>query len=223
MYGDFSSSSQKRHTSQHEGGKLHQHLADSLFGGNSHPTPPQSHEEVQMDLRYPIGKHEIFRNAVLTPQERKIAIDQIAQSPAHLKTAISGLNSQQLDTPYRPEGWTVRQVVHHLPDSHINAYVRFKLALAENEPTIKPYDQALWAKLQDSCDTPVEVSLALLAALHERWTTLLRGMHAEDFERRVNHPEIGVVTLDGFLSTYAWHGQHHVAHITSLRDRMGWS
>jgi hypothetical protein len=174
------------------------------------------------DLRYPIGKHEMYRGAALSTKERNDAIDKIAQTPASLKAAISGLTPAQLDTPYRPEGWTVRQVVHHLPDSHMNAYVRFKLALTENEPTIKPYDEALWARLPDSRDTPIEVSLALLTALHERWVTLLRGMRPEEFARRVNHPEIGIVTLDSFLDTYAWHGQHHVAHITSLRERQGW-
>lgn len=176
-----------------------------------------------MDLRYPIGRHEMYRDAVLTSQSRIDAIDHIAQTPSRLRAAVGGLNPEQLDTPYRPGGWTVRQVIHHLPDSHINAYVRFKLALTENEPTIKPYDEALWAKLPDSRETPIDVSLTLLTALHERWTTLLRGMREEEFARRVNHPEIGIVTLDSFVSSYAWHGQHHVAHITSLRDRMGWS
>jgi hypothetical protein len=176
-----------------------------------------------MDLRYPIGRLEMYRGPGFTPQQRGEAIEKIAQTPARLKAAVEGLSPEQLDTPYRPEGWTVRQVVHHLPDSHLNAYIRFKLALTENEPTIKPYDEDLWAKLVDSRDTPVEISFTLLTALHERWVILLRGMRPEEFARRVNHPEVGVVTLDTFLNTYAWHGRHHVAHITSLRERMGWT
>jgi DinB superfamily len=172
------------------------------------------------DHRYPIGEHQ--SKPALTTDERRGAIDRIAETPERLATAIAGLSPQQLDTPYRPDGWTVRQVVHHLPDSHMNAYVRFKLALTEDEPTIKPYDEALWAMLADSRDTPIAVSGALLRALHQRWVTLLRAMRPEDFARRLNHPDRGIETLDGKLWEYAWHGQHHVAHITSLRERMGW-
>jgi DinB family protein len=172
------------------------------------------------DLRYPVGKYE--QKNVLAPNQRRDFIETLAQTPARLRAAIAGLTAEQLNTPYRPEGWTVRQVVHHLPDSHMNAYVRFKLALTENEPAIKPYDEARWAELADSRDTPIEVSLTLLDALHQRWVTLLRSMHAEDFARRLNHPERGVLTLDEMLSTYEWHSRHHVAHITSLRERMGW-
>src|ERR1700686_5227808 len=172
------------------------------------------------DLRYPVGKYE--QRNVLTPNQRRDFIETIARAPARLRAAIAGLTAEQLNTPYRPEGWTVRQVVHHLPDSHMNAYVRFKLALTENEPAIKPYDEARWAELADSRDTPIEVSLTLLDALHQRWVTLLRSMHAEDFARRLNHPERGVLTLDEMLSTYEWHSRHHVAHITSLRERLGW-
>ena len=117
----------------------------------------------------------------------------------------------------------MRQLIHHLPDSHMNSYVRFKLALTEEEPTIKPYDEALWAKLNDSQETPIEISLTLLESLHKRWTVLLRGMHPEDFARRLKHPERGTMTLDDVLTTYSWHGKHHVAHITSLRHRMGWN
>jgi len=170
------------------------------------------------DLRYPIGRCP--SKPVLTPDERREAIDAIAQTPNRLKAAISGLSVEQLDTPYRPGGWTVRQLVHHLPDSHMNSYVRFKLALTEDEPTIKPYDEALWAKLEE---TPIEVSLILLEALHNRWVILLRGMRLEDFSRRLKHPERGTMTLDDALTTYSWHGKHHVAHITALRHRMGWS
>ena len=173
-----------------------------------------------MDLRYPIGKYEW--KVSLTPDERDEAIAQIAATPRRLRDAVAGLSHEQFDTPYRPGGWTVRQVVHHLPDSHLNAYVRFKLALTENEPTIKPYDEALWAKLADTRETPVEVSLTLLDALHHRWDVLLRSMQPEDFARRLRHPERGMETLDGKVGEYAWHGRHHVAHITSLRDREGW-
>ena len=172
------------------------------------------------DLRYPIGPCP--SKPVLTPDERRAAIDAIAQTPDRLKAAIAGLSPEQLDTPYRPGGWTVREVIHHLPESHMNSYVRFKLALTENEPTIKPYDQALWAKTAEVQQTPIEVSLTLLDALHKRWVILLRGMRPEEFSRRLVHPERGTMTLDDVLTTYSWHGQHHVAHITSLRHRMGW-
>src|ERR1700676_5014147 len=173
-----------------------------------------------MDLSYPIGKYE--HQESLAPAERDIAIAQIAATPQGLRDAVAGLSQQQFDTPYRPGGWTVRQVVHHIPDSHMNSYVRFKLALTEDEPTIKPYDEALWANLPDSRETPVEVSLALLEALHQRWVVLLRSMRPEDFARRVQHPERGTVTLDDMASLYAWHGRHHVVHIASLRQREGW-
>ena len=140
-----------------------------------------------------------------------------------MREAIRGLNEKQLDTPYRDGGWTVRQVVHHVPDSHLNAYTRVKLALTENAPTIKPYDEAAWAALPDSRSTPIETSLRMLEALHERWTGLLRSMKPEDFQRRFTHPEHGkTFTLDWLVAMYAWHGRHHVAHITSLRERMGW-
>jgi hypothetical protein len=173
-----------------------------------------------MDLRYPAGKYE--SKVALTPTERDVAMDQIAALSKALRDAVHGLTQQQLDTPYRPGGWTVRQVVHHLPDSHMNAYVRFKLALTEDEPTIKPYDEALWANLADSRETPVEVSLALLDALYQRWMILLHSMRPEDFSRRLRHPERGIETLDSKLAEYAWHGRHHLAHITSLREREGW-
>ena len=171
-------------------------------------------------LRYPIGRYR--SKPELTSEERRDAVDQLAELPEQLAEAIAGLSREQIDTPYRPDGWTIRQVVHHLPDSHMNAYVRFKLALTENEPTIRPYDEALWAMLADSRDTPLGVSLALLRALHERWVILLRPMVPGEFARRLNHPERGVETLDSKLFEYAWHGRHHVAHITSLRSRMGW-
>lgn len=173
------------------------------------------------DLRYPVGR--FTRPDVLTPAERKAAIEAIAKAPAALRKAVSGLTDAQLDTPYRPDGWTVRQVVHHVPDSHMNAYVRFKLGLTEDMPTIKPYDEAKWAELDDSKSKLVEDSLALLEALHARWVFLLRRMQPSDFARKLNHPDWDVpLSLDMLLALYAWHGKHHVAHITSLKQRMGW-
>lgn len=172
------------------------------------------------DLRYPIGKFT-YKDSP-TPEERVQLIQQIEQAPAKLRAAVSGLSQQQLDTPYRPEGWTVRQVAHHVPDSHLNAYVRFKLALTEDEPTIKPYAEDRWAKLADTQATPVEVSLALLESLHDRWVRLLRSLQPDDWKRTFRHPELGVMSLEKTLSLYAWHGRHHVAHITSLRERNGW-
>jgi hypothetical protein len=173
-----------------------------------------------VDLRYPIG--ELEWKSVLTTDERRTAIEQIAQTPARLREAVAGLTKEQLETPYRPGGWTVRQVVHHLPDSHMHAFLRFKLALTENEPTIKPYDEARSAELTDSRELPADVSLVLLDALHTRWASLLHGMRPEEFARRLNHPEHGMLTLDALTGCYAWHGCHHVAHITSLRERMSW-
>ena len=172
------------------------------------------------DLRYPIGKFTLRDH--LSEDERRALIDQIEQAPAQLRAAVRGLSELQLDTPYRPEGWTVRQVVHHLPDSHLNSYVRFKLALTEDLPTIKPFQEQLWAELEDAKTAPVEISLALLEALHRRWVVLLRSLAPADFSRTFRHPEIGVLTLDQTLGLYAWHGRHHVAQITSLRERLGW-
>ena len=172
------------------------------------------------DLRYPIGKFKY--EGPSTPGQREEQLLQIEQTPARLRAAVKSLTPQQLDTPYRPEGWTVRQVVHHLPDSHLNAYVRFKLALTEDEPTIKPYAEDRWAKLADTAATPVDVSLTLLDSLHDRWVRLLRSLQPEDWKRTFRHPELGLVPLEKNLALYAWHGQHHVAHITSLRERSGW-
>src|SRR5262245_40295039 len=172
------------------------------------------------DLRYPIGTNTL--KVMLTSEERHAAINDISELPTRLRAAVSGLTTEQWETPYRPGGWTVRQVVHHVPDSHMHAFLRFKLALTEDEPVIKPYDEARTAELADYRETPTQVSLDLLEALHRRWTVLLRAMHPEDFARRLNHLERGVVTLDGLTDDYAWHGRHHVAHITSLRERMGW-
>ena len=184
--------------------------------------PPSDHSffSVMEDLRYPVGRYQ--RPTNLTPDQRRAAIDSIAGAPARMRAAVRGLDDAQLDTPYRPEGWTVRQLVHHVPDSHVNSYTRFKLALTEDTPTIKPYDEAAWAQLDDSRTTPIETSLAMLDALHERWVHLLHAMTPNDFERRINHPENGTMTLDQLLALYEWHGRHHVAHITELRWRMGW-
>jgi hypothetical protein len=172
------------------------------------------------DLRYPIGKFK-FEGPTI-PEQRDELLNQIEQTPNRLRAAVKGLSDQQLDTPYRPEGWTVRQVVHHVPDSHLNAYVRFKLALTEDEPTIKPYAEDRWARLADTQFTPVEVSLAMLDSLHDRWVRLLRSFQPEDWKRSFRHPELGLVSLEKNLALYAWHGRHHVAHITSLRERNGW-
>jgi len=173
------------------------------------------------DLSYPIGKFTPERD--LSAGRRAELIAQIAAAPARLHAAVNGLSPQQLDTPYRPQGWTVRQVVHHVPESHMNAYISFKLALTESEPTIKPYEQQLWAALPDVPVTPVETSLALLDFLHQRWVIVLKGMAEGDWQSTFRHPELGIVRLDTNLALYAWHSRHHVAHITSLRDRMGWT
>jgi len=172
------------------------------------------------DLRYPVGQQQ--DEGPLTESRRLELIEQIAEAPERLRAAIHGLNHEQLDTPYRHGGWTVRQVIHHVPDSHLNAYVRFKLALTEDTPTIKPYAEALWAELPDTGRTAPEVSLALLDALHKRWVILLRAMGSAEWERTLHHLEKGRLTLDQVLAIYAWHGRHHVAHITSLREREGW-
>jgi hypothetical protein len=173
------------------------------------------------DPRFPIGPFLFDGKA--DAGRRKQWIGEIAEAPGLLRTAVTGLSEQELDTPYRAEGWTVRQVVHHVPDSHINAYTRFKLALTENEPTIKPYNEALWAELPDARTAPVEPSLTLLEFLHRRWLLLLSQLGPEDFSRRFRHPEHGrLLGLDEMLALYAWHGRHHVAHITSLRRRMEW-
>jgi hypothetical protein len=164
-----------------------------------------------------------MRPSSLTPDERRAAIASIARTPANLRAAVQGLTETQLETPYRPEGWTVRQVVHHVPDSHSNAYTRFKLALTENVPTIKPYDENAWARLDDTRTTPIETSLVMMDVLHDRWVRLLESIASDDFARQLNHPENGIMNLDQLLALYAWHGDHHVAHITSLRNRNGWT
>jgi uncharacterized damage-inducible protein DinB len=173
------------------------------------------------DPRYPVGPFQ--RREHLSASERRAMIDQIAAAPARLRDAVRGLDDAQLDTPYRDGGWTLRQVAHHLPDSHMNGFTRLKLALTEDEPVIKPYDESRWASLADVRETPIEVSLTLLDALHTRWLTLWHSLHDRDFGRAFRHPEQeGVLTVDWLLAQYSWHGRHHVAQITSLRERRGW-
>lgn len=172
------------------------------------------------DLRYPIGKFSY--DGTLTADQKRDFLNDVAAAPAKLRAAIKGLSEDQLDTPYRPGGWTVRQVVHHVPDSHLNSYVRFKLALTEEEPTIKPYAEDRWAELADTKTTPLEVSLTLLDSLHDRWVRLLRSLTPEEWKRTFRHPDLGPMTLEKTLALYAWHGRHHVSHITELRARQGW-
>jgi hypothetical protein len=173
-----------------------------------------------MDLSYPVGQCEY--PASVAPDTRKLYAEELAAASARFRAAVDGLNDTQLDTAYRPGGWTVRQVVHHVADSHLNGYVRFRLALTEDEPTIKPYDEKKWAELTDARTLPVEVSLQLMAALHHRWVKLLTSLVDAEFGRRLRHPELGVMRLDIYLAGYAWHCRHHAAHITGLRDRMAW-
>jgi uncharacterized damage-inducible protein DinB len=172
-----------------------------------------------IDPRYPVGKWE--RSSSLAPAARAAAIEAIATLPAAVAAAVRGLDDRQLDTPYRDGGWTLRQVVHHLADSHVNAYVRHKLVATETEPPLKAYDENAWAVLADAAG-PVTGSLQLLAALHERWAVFLRSLPAVAFQRLGQHTENGPMTLDALVGLYAWHGRHHVAHITTLRDRRRW-
>jgi hypothetical protein len=172
------------------------------------------------DPRYPIGKFTY--SGPPDEAQRNQFISEIEQAPAKLRAAVKGLSPQQIETPYREGGWTVRQVVHHVPESHMNAYIRFKLALTEDEPTIKPYMEDRWAQLPDAQSTPLEVSLALLDSLHDRFVRTLRLIKPEEWKRTFRHPEMGVVPLEKNLALYAWHGRHHVAHITELRKKMGW-
>lgn len=170
-------------------------------------------------LRYPTGKFS--PESSITSQQRAELIEEIAHFPSDLRFMVSTLSETALDTPYREGGWTGRQVIHHLPDSHLNAYVRFKLALTEDTPTIKPYDEAAWAGTSEVEKTPVGVSVDLLDSLHQRWASLLRSMSEEDFALKVNHPEIGMVSLDLFVQMYAWHGKHHLGHLELVADAAG--
>jgi DinB superfamily len=172
------------------------------------------------DLRYPVGEFR-FPDAV-SAQELATFIDQIDEAPERMRAAVAGLDDGQLDTPYRPGGWTVRQVAHHVPDSHMNSYVRFRLALTEDDPVIKPYEEGRWAELADARTLPVEPSLVLLESLHARWVPLLRSLSGADWKRSFRHPELGPVRLEQNAALYGWHSRHHVAHITRLRERMGW-
>ncbi len=172
------------------------------------------------DPRYPIGRFS--RPASLDAGERQAVIAELAGQPARLRAAVAGLTEQQLDTPYRDGGWTVRQVVHHVPDSHLNAYIRCKLALTKDEPTIQPYDEDRWANLGEARTAPVEVSLALLDTLHQRWVLALRALAPADWGRALVHPETGRQTIEQVAALYGWHGRHHIAHITALRERQGW-
>lgn len=173
-----------------------------------------------VDPRYPIGRFEAPKR--FDVPVRTAFVEQIAAAPAALRHAVAGLSARQLDTPYRDGGWTVRQLVHHLPDSHLNAYTRFKLALTEDEPLIRTYEEALWAELPEARVAEVALSLALLDALHARWVTAIRVLPAAAFARTLRHPDLGVMSVDLLLALYAWHGRHHVAHVTALRARMGW-
>ena len=173
-----------------------------------------------MDPRYPIGKFQEPLEA--TPQLRQQAMENIAAAPGQLRAAVSELSPTQLDTPYREGGWTVRQVVHHVPDSHMNAYIRLRLALTEDQPTIKPYEENLWAQLHDAKTAPIDISLALLDSLHDRWMRLWHSLAADQFGRVFIHPDNGPRTVDWMLFLYAWHGRHHVAHITELRKQKSW-
>jgi len=171
------------------------------------------------DPRFPIGKFSY--SGPLSVAQKKECLDNIEQAPANLRAVVRGLSDAQLDTPYRDGGWTVRQVVHHIPDSHLNAYVRFKLALTEEDPTVKTYMEDRWAELLDSRQ-PIENSLVMLESLHRRWMIILRNLTDADWQRTFRHPELGPMTLEKTLALYSWHGKHHVAHIASLRERMGW-
>jgi uncharacterized damage-inducible protein DinB len=171
-------------------------------------------------LQYPVGR--FARPESFTADQRNAAIETIAALPANIRTAVRGLNAEQINTPYRPDGWTVREVVHHVADSHLNAYTRFKLGLTEDVPTVKPYNESAWAKLDDTRTTPIDVSLSLLDALHDRWSRVLRAMSPSEFARKIMHPENGPMTLDQLLAMYDWHSRHHTAHITNLRSRNNW-
>ena len=172
------------------------------------------------DLRYPVGKFS--RDPHVDAAKRAAWIDQIAEAPARLAAAVHGLDDAQLDTPYRPDGWTVRQVAHHVPDSHMNAYIRCKLAVTEDNPPAKTYEEAAWAALADARTMPVTPSITLLRVLHERWVLWLRSLDEAACARTVMHPQWGKMTVDDLLQLYAWHGRHHAAHVTALRKRMGW-
>jgi len=172
-------------------------------------------------LRYPVGRLDTKQS--LTAAEREALLGELVSLPGRVKQAVAELSEEQLDTPYRPDGWTVRQVVHHLPDSHMNGYVRFKWAATEDDPLIRTYDQAGWGELEDARSAPISHSLDLLEAVHTRWVGWLRTLEEADWARTYQHPKLGSVTLDMTLQLYGWHGNHHLAHITGLKERMGWT
>jgi DinB superfamily len=171
-------------------------------------------------LKYPVGKHDSKQD--FSKEQTLAHIQAIEELPARLRKAVADLNDNQLDKPYRPEGWKVKQVIHHLADSHMNAFVRMRLALTEEKPTIKPYEEGEWAKLEDSLNAPIEWSLQLLDSLHARWTMMLKSLSPEQLQRVYIHPVMGELRMDQVLGLYAWHSRHHTAHITHLRERMGW-
>jgi uncharacterized damage-inducible protein DinB len=172
------------------------------------------------DPRFPIGNFSY--QGPPTPEQKRQFLHEVEQAPSQLRKAVAELSDQQLDTPYRDGGWTVRQVVHHVPDSHMNSYIRFKLALTEDSPTIRTYMEDRWAELPEAKAAPIEVSLLLLENLHGRWMLFLRSLQPEDWKKTFRHPDLGPMDLKKALALYAWHGKHHVAHVTSLRERMGW-
>jgi uncharacterized damage-inducible protein DinB len=172
------------------------------------------------DLSFPIGKYEKVRE--ITPEQRKQFIREIAELPNNLREMVKNMSEEQIDSPYRPAGWTVRQVVHHVGDSHLNSFIRFKLSLTEDNPTIRPYAEDLWAETAEY-KMPVDVSLNLIDSIHRRWVALLESMSDEDFARTLNHPETGVWNLENLLGMYVWHGKHHTAHINNLKKRNGWN
>ncbi|MBA2606645.1 MAG: putative metal-dependent hydrolase [Acidobacteria bacterium] len=171
------------------------------------------------DLRYPIGNFD--KSIEITPENRQQLIETIEELPEKIKSATNDLSDEQLDTPYRPSGWTVRQTVHHVADSHLNSFMRFKLALTEELPTIRPYFEDRWAELADS-RMPIDVSIKIIEGIHARWTNLLQSMSEEDFNKQLNHPDSGVWTLEKMLALYGWHSRHHTAHINNLRIRNNW-
>lgn len=185
------------------------------------PVGPPSDARALEDRRYPVGRFVV--PSTRSAGDRPVWLDEIAAMPGRLRAAVNGLTETQLETPYRDGGWTVRQVVHHLADSHVNSYTRFRLACTEENPTIRPYDEASWAELADAAAAPLELSLTLLEGLHARWVLLMRSFGEEDWARTFRHPEHDrTFTLHGMLAMYAWHCRHHLAHIQQLRAREGW-
>jgi hypothetical protein len=181
----------------------------------------------ELTLRYPIGRAAEQAFTGVQPYDERLKtvhLNHIRYLPVLLENAVLNLDALQLATPYRPGGWTIQQLVHHVADSHINAYTRFKLALTENNPVIKPYHEAAWAELSDTFNTPINMSLTLLHALHARWHQLMLDLEEADWGKTMIHPEHNkTISLWNLLATYSWHGRHHVAHVTNLRDRMGWN